>query len=212
MQKVFWIIAFLVFVPCAKADTFIVTSGAVSLSEGGIITFSGVAPSGDAFTATGEFIDLLCPVEFALGAPITPCRDFGTPGGDLYSGNLTVTVNGASTKYLLGPGDDFPLGLSAAPMFLSGATQATLSEPIGGFVLLACNPAIEPTCGTGPPFGPITSFVAQGPVEYTVNLVADGTGYFATSQLLTITAPEPGTFGLVLLGIGAMLVTRRRMA
>jgi hypothetical protein len=54
MRKILWTLAFLVFVPCAKADTFVATSGFVSLSgDGGVITLSGVAPSGAAFTATG---------------------------------------------------------------------------------------------------------------------------------------------------------------
>jgi hypothetical protein len=213
MRKYLWIIAFLVFVPCAKADRYVVTSGFVSLSgDGGVITLSGVAPSGKAFTATGDIL-LLCSNEFPSGGPITPCGDLAATGDDLYIGNLTVTVNGASTKYLLGPGDDFPLEFNAAPMFLSGATQATLSEPIGGVVFLACNFAIEPTCETGPPFGPITSFVTEGSVEYTVNLVADSIGYFAPSQSLTITSPEPGTSVLLLAGVGLFgLVMRKRIA
>ena len=35
--------------------------------------------------------------------------------------------------------------------------------------------------------------------------------YDVTSEVYTFTTPEPGTFGLVLLGIGLVLVMRKRI-
>jgi hypothetical protein len=181
MRKILWILAFLVFVPRAKADTFVATSGFVSLSgDGGVITLSGVAPSGAAFTATGG-MGIQCQTSFNSGDPIYPCGYiFDGNGGDTYLGILTVTVNKASSKYYIGPFESYPLPFDAVLMYLSGATQATLSEP-AGTEFIACGPQDQPiaACVTGGPIPqPTTTFVLDGPPwEYTVNLVADSTGY-----------------------------------
>jgi hypothetical protein len=92
MRKYLWIITLLLFVPCAKADTFVATSGFVGLSgnAAGVIMLSGVAPSGAAFTATGSF-GVLCQSYFNSGDPIFPCGSFNYGnGGDRYIGNLTA--------------------------------------------------------------------------------------------------------------------------
>jgi hypothetical protein len=217
MRKYLWVIAFLIFVPRAKADTFVATSGFVGLSGnlGGVITLSGVAPSGAPFTATGGLGLVQCDTEFNAGDPIFPCGNAGRFEYDYYSGVLTVTVNGASSTYVIGPFESYSLPFSGAPMYLSGATQATLSEP-SGTEFIACGPQDQPfiACVTGGPPPPSTLFVLAGPPwEYTVNLVADGMGgYIATSQFLSTPTPEPGTEVLLLSGVGLLfgLMMRKR--
>jgi hypothetical protein len=119
---------------------------------------------------------------------------------------MTVSMNG--TTELVSFGANFLVEITQAPMFLSGPTQATLTEPATIVGLAGCTaPAFFPPC-------PDTTFVFPGDVMLTVSLTLDPTtgNYHVTNEEYTITAPEPGAFGLVLLGIGLVLVMRKRIA
>ena len=204
------IIALLALGPCATADTFVdfvVTSGSISLPAGAV-TLSGFTLSGDPFTATGSIHVSPCQLDFGPGEAITPCGREAAAGGDLFTGGLLITVDGVVQQIGLGNGDDFPLLFTAAPLFLSGPTQATLIEPVG-VGLFGCYPLI---CVTGPFPGEVgVSFSIPGPELLTVDLVGDGSSYSVTSEVVTITAPEPGTILLLGAGfVGLGMVNRRR--
>ena len=227
MRKFLWVIAVLLFAPCAKADTldFIVTSGVIPI-PGGTMDVSGVTSSGDAFTATGNFSILTCPYDFRPGQPITAC-----PSAYF---NALVTVTGVQgiDSVVLGEDFDFGINIATAPIYLSGPTQATLTEPATVAPLLGCYGlvSIPDPFGGGTELVPCwtqnainVAFVLPS-VEWTVNLVAADPstfsppvagGYTVTSEYLTISAPEAGTRSLTLVGVGLlglMMVLRKRMA
>jgi hypothetical protein len=97
--------------------------------------------------------------------------------------------------------------ISQADMFLSGATQATLSEPARFGLPPGCSQGIFPDCS-------FTFIGIPGDVTLTMSLTLDpfSGGYDVTSEVYTFSTPEPGTLGLVLLGIGLVLVMRKRIA
>jgi hypothetical protein len=81
-------------------------------------------------------------------------------------------------------------------MFLSGATQATLTEPASlTGVFVGCLGVFP--CGGSSPFEAFS--IRTGSMEFSVSL--DGRlpfgGYIVTSQVYTISTAEPGT-GLLL--------------
>ena len=103
-------------------------------------------------------------------------------------------------------GANFLVYIAQAPMFLSGATQATLTEPATFNGITGCTGLVSiPPC-------PETGFAFPADVMLTVSLTLDPTtgNYLVTNEAYTFTTPEPGTFGLVLLGIGLVLVMRKR--
>jgi hypothetical protein len=200
MRKVFWMIAFLGFLPCAKADTLSVTSGYIQIIGA---TGNNASFSGDGFTATGNVLFLGVPScvgdTYVPGQPFLGCAGFQFPFG-----SMTVSMNG--TTQLVSFGANFLVEITQARMFLSGATQATLTEPATIVGLAGCTaPAFFPPC-------PTTSFAFPGPVMLTVSLTLDPTtgNYHVTNEAYTITAPEPGTRILLLMGIGLLLVMGKR--
>jgi hypothetical protein len=220
MRKILWIIAFLVFVPCAKADTldFIVTSGVITL-PGGPVTLLGVTSSGDAFTATGSIMMDTCEATYHSGEAITACPSGGSP--IYFNSVLAITGVDGVESVDLGDGRDFALSITTSPIYLSGATQATLSEPAEISGLVGCyGDAPAPPNGQLEPcfFLDVINAVFEipGPVVWTVNLVGGAeVGYEATSEELTITAPEPRTGSLVMIGLGLLglaMATRNRLA
>jgi hypothetical protein len=202
MRKYLWVIAFLIFAPSARADTYQVTSGFISIV--GSIAGS-VSLSGPGFTFTGGVTVFSCPVTYAPGQPIQGCDVAGIP--DFVLGGGTLVVGGVAKPFVMIDGS---LDIIQAPMFLSGATQATLTEPaeLGG--LSGCSGNFIDKCS---PPSQFVEFTFPSAV-FTVSLTQDSFtgGYDVTSEKYTFSTPEPGTWGLVLLGIGLVLVMRKRIA
>jgi hypothetical protein len=200
MRKYLWIIAFLTFAPSARADTYQVTSGYFQPIGG---TGNNIFLSGDGFTATGNIRigpENCFPYNFLAGQPITGCPH------NFVGGFITIVHNGVEET--VGYGYNLQVGTSQADMFLSGATQATLSEPAVFGSLQGCvNEGYFPQCAP-------TILEFPGATTLTMSLTQDTFygGYDVTSEVYTFSAPEPGTFGLVLLGIGLVLVMRKRIA
>jgi hypothetical protein len=199
MRRYLLMIAFLTFASSARADIYQVTSGYFQ-PIGGAASFSG-----NGFTATGNILFIGVPScvgnTYVPGHPFLGCAGFQFPYG-----SMTVSTNG--TTELASFGANFLVYIAQAPIFLSGATQATLTEPATISGLAGCTaPAFFPPC-------PETKFVFPGDVMLTVSLTLDPTtgNYFVTNEVYTFTAPESGTFGLALLGIGLVLVMRKRIA
>jgi hypothetical protein len=101
-------------------------------------------------------------------------------------------------------------------MFLSGATQATLTEPatLGG-VFFGCLGNTVP-CGLGFPGEPFSiSIGSSGNTELSVSLTLNSNGdYEVANSVYTIITPEPGTDVLLLSGVGLLfgLMMRKRIA
>jgi hypothetical protein len=203
MRRFLWVIAFLVFVPCAKADSLQVTSGFFQPYGA---TGDDLMLSGNGFTLTGNLMLLgPCHGDFPAGDPIIGCSGFSWVG-DL----LTLTQGGVSTP--IGFGYDFGFTITQTPIFLSGATQATLSEPATFSVLQGClgdTAASYPDC-------PMISFGFSAPILFTTTVTLDPSSgaYDVSSEEYLIAAPEPGTGGLLLIGVGLLAVVtimRNRM-
>jgi hypothetical protein len=99
-------------------------------------------------------------------------------------------------------------------MFLSGATQATLTEPafLSG-VFYGCLGNVPP-CGGSTPGEPFT-ISTDGSMEFSISLTQiPGGGYEVTNEVYTIITPEPGTEVLLLSGVGLLfgLMMRKRIA
>lgn len=100
MRKLPWIIAFLGFPPCCKADTLPVTSGHVQIIGA---TGNNVSLSGDGFTATGSFhfVAAGCIAgAYAPGQPILGCAGTQFPIG-LTNEDYTITAPEPRTSILL---------------------------------------------------------------------------------------------------------------
>jgi hypothetical protein len=210
MRKTLWLVAFLVvvIVPCARADSFHVTSGFIQcIGPPPSGTTGNTSLSGDGFTATGS-IQLFGP---CLGSVLPGQPDYGInadPGAIL--GVLTPNLNGVSqpTVYF----DGF-VNIKQAPIFLSGLTQATLTEPVIMFGdLNGCTAPFNDLCGQSP-YKNVSFSFAGDVILFTTTLTqnADG-GYGVTSAGWTITTPEPSTALLMLIGIGFVLVMRKGIA
>jgi hypothetical protein len=200
MRKTLWIIALLVFVPHAKAETFQVTSGFFQpIGAAG----DNISLSGDGFTANGNIYlaPVACRGNFLPGQPITGCAERSV------TGLVTLIHNGVEEQ--LEYGFDWNLPIGQASMLLSGVTQATLSETATFGPLTGCdNAAVFPACAD-------TTFVIPGDALFTISLVQDpfSGGYDVTSEEYTITTPEPSTGSLMLIGAGmSVLAFRKRIA
>ncbi len=108
----------------------------------------------------------------------------------------------------------------------NGSGQPAINLTCEGFsdsqtsflALMWCDDATTSTCswfaGTGPPdffSGDALLFMANGPweiSEFHLSICCAGEGANGT---FTVSTPEPGTFGLMLLGIGLVLLMRKRM-
>jgi hypothetical protein len=201
MRKYLWIIVFLIFTPCARADTYLVSSGYFQPIGG--TGGDNIFLSGDGFTATGNIsvgAPNCFPYNFRAGQAITGCLS------QFVGGVITVVHNGVEEQVQYG--FDLMAFVSQADMFLSGATQATLSEPAlfglpAGCVDEVHFPNCTPTFLEFPSDTTLTMSLTQDTVLW---------GYDVTSEVYTFGTPEPSTFGLVLLGIGSVLVVRKRVA
>jgi len=191
------VLAFLAFGTCAEADSLLVTSGVIQVYGPGAPTAS---LSGAGFTASGVmFFTGACPNAILPGQQISGCAGF-----DFISGALTVVMNGVTRPVEFG--NNVGTTITQAPMFLSGVTQATLSEPATIGPLVGCdNAAAFPACTE-------TSFVITGDVLFTISLLQNPFtgGYDVTSETYTITTPEPGTLLLLGAGFAAVGLWKRR--
>jgi hypothetical protein len=211
MRKYLWVIAFLVFVPCARADTYLVTSGFFQpVGATGFNTFF----SGPGFTATGNLYYPGCQSIIGMGQRIFGCLSLV----DFDRGILTLVTSAGSQLIGFGNFEGNDLGniaIAQNPMFLSGATQATLSEPATMGPFIGC-PSPDSACHELF-VGPLTTyFDIVGHVQFSTSLTQDpvpGIGYDVTSMTYTITTPEPGTDVLLLSG-GLLfgLMMRKRIA
>jgi PEP-CTERM motif len=197
------IVLAMILAPCAKADVFLeATSGFISVSTGNF------SVSGPGFTFTG-FVTLMgCPSFYAPGQPIQGC----STGFPIFSeGNGTLVLNGVTQP--AADIDSIATG-DQAPMFLSGATQATLTEPafLSG-VFYGCLGNVLP-CGGSTPGEPFT-ISTDGSMEFSISLTQiPGGGYEVTNEVYTSITPEPGTEVLLLSGVGLLfgLMMRKRIA
>jgi hypothetical protein len=199
MRKTLWIFVLLVFVPRANGDSFQVTSGVFQPFGA---TGENLSLSGNGFTATGN-INIgpgACWPDYLPGDPIKGCAGINWVGG----GIVTIKHDGVSEQ--VGYGFDFMIGISQADMFLSGATQATLSEAASFGTLTGCVDEIHfPDCTR-------ISLVFPQDVWFTISLVQDplSGGYNVTSETYAFTTPEPDTGVLLLTGVGLFgFVTRK---
>jgi hypothetical protein len=207
MKRAAWaILAVLALGPAVKADTFTVTSGYfLPLGSTPVSYFpsgDNLFMYGDGFTAVGniQFAPINCYAVFAPGAPITGCES------DFFIGLVTVTTS-SGVEIPITFGYDFLMNIGQADMQLSGATQATLTEPAQWEGFTGCiNVAFDPDC-------PHETLFIPGPVTLTMDLTQDPStgGYDVTSEKYIISTPEPGM--IVLVGIGLVgLALRRRFA
>src|SRR5882762_2629830 len=97
-------------------------------------------------------------------------------------------------------------------MFLSGVTQATLTEPVIMFGdLNGCTAPFNDLCGR-PPYKNVSFSFAGDVILFTTILTQNANGgYDVTSAGWTISTPEPGTAVLMLVGIGLVLVMQKRI-
>jgi len=109
---------------------------------------------------------------------------------------------------------------------VGGLDQADIvltSGPAGAYTILLSNPAVlaniaSATAGTFLSFGLSNSVGVQSPAINPVgNSVAETYGFqlsqsLATYQLTVVNVPEPATASLALLGLGGLMMRRRRMA
>jgi PEP-CTERM motif len=208
MRKSLWVVAFLIFVPCVRADSFHVTSGFIQCIGPPPSGATGnTSLSGDGFTATGSILLLgPCLGSVVPGQPVSGIN--ADPGAIL--GVLTPIMNGVSQPAV--HFDGF-ITIKQAPMFLSGVEQATLTEQVIMFGdLNGCTAPFNDLCGQ-PPYKNVSFSLAGDVILFTTTLTqnADG-GYNVTSAGWTISTPEPGTAVLMLIGIGLVLVMRKRIA
>ncbi len=197
------IVLAMIFAPCAKADSF------TSLeATSGFISVDGVfSVSGPGFTFTGGLIIFGCGSFYNPGRPIQGC-DSGFRL--ISSGSGTLVLNGVTEPRAVI--ESVP-SASQAPMFLSGATQATLTEPASlTGVFVGCLDNFFPCGGSlaGQPFS-----ISTGSMEFSVSLTqAPFGGYIVTNQVYTISTAEPGTDVLLLSGVGLLfgLMMRKPIA
>jgi hypothetical protein len=199
MRKYLWIITLLLLAPCARADAYLATSGFYQpIGDPGSYS---IFLSGDGFTATGFIVagPMCAPTIFRPGQAITGCHS------DWVRGFITIIHNGVEEGVAYG--SDLMSFFSQADMFLSGATQATLSEPARFGLPAGCSQGLFPDCT-------FTYLVVPVDGTLTMSLTQDTSSgdYEITSEVYTFSTPESGTLGLVLLGIGSVLVMRRRIA
>jgi hypothetical protein len=196
------IVLAMIIAPCAKADSFTsleATSGFFSVD-------GAFSVSGPGFTFTGGLIIFGCGSFYNPGRPIQGC-DTGFP--NISSGSGTLVVNGVTQPRAI---IESIATASQAPMFLSGATQATLMEPATLTGVFAGCLGVFP-CGGSSPFEPFS--ISTGSMEFSVSLTqAPFGGYIVTNQVYTISTAEPGTDLLLLSGVGLLfgLVMRKRIA
>lgn len=197
-KSLFAIVAALFVAVPAQATSLQVTSGLI-VREG---TFWQWSLFGDGFWATGSS-NLACSSWSSAGSPINTCT-----GTDYFVGKGTGVVNGVSLSSLY---FDSIVGISAPPMYLSGQTQATLTQQVSysnGFYSCAGLPA---PCGTGN-----YMFSLEGTVGLlTIDLLQNAAGGYDTlHEIFTIgtpiATPEPLTLPLLSLGAIALGWRRRR--
>jgi hypothetical protein len=208
MRKSLLVVIFLVFVPCVKADSLHVTSGYIQCIGPTPTGATGnTSLSGDGFTATGSIL-LLGP---CLASVLPGQPDYGInahPGAIL--GVLTPILNGFSEPTV--HFDGF-INIKQAPIFLSGLTQATLTEPVIMFGdLNGCTAPFNDLCGQ-PPYKNVSFSFGGDVVLFATTLTQNASGgYDVTSAGWTIATPEPSTAVLMLIGIGFVLVMRKGIA
>jgi len=197
MRKSLWtIIAFLVFVPYAKADTMVfqATSGywGVPGQPGGFVLF------GDGWTATlnVNFISCVSPTTVILG-----CSNV------IYAiGGATIVLNGATLPHVV---LDTTASFDQAPIIPSGVLPASFSTPASVSIGGGCFGFFNDQCT---PSNAVIFSIPPG--TFTAKVVPDGSGGFAvTSEFYTFgtfSTPEPSTVGFLLVGICFVLVISRK--
>ena len=186
MRQTLGIIVLLLAVPFLRADTvqvLQVTTGFLQRTSATALTYNTVL-SGNDFNATGDIVfPETCPLNYSAGQPITACA------GGFFFGSLLLTMDGTTQAVDFASGD-FAIMFTQDPMFLSGATQATLSEPASISPIKGC----IANC-SGAPNEDLAEFVIDGNVQFNVSLTQDTQlgGYDVTNEEYTISAAEPGT-------------------
>jgi hypothetical protein len=202
MRKYLWVITLLLFAPCSEADTFQVTSGYFQPWGG---TTNDFVLSGDGWSATLNVNFFTCVGNFRPGDPIFGCGD------TLYLVGYGILIENGVTQPSIAI-DTF-VEILQDPIFLSGATQATLTEPVTFGGVTGCFAVFANPCQ------PSERVVFDiGPALYTVSVTKDPFyGYVVSSERYTFTGPvstpEPGSGVLLLSGVGLFgLMMRKRIA
>ena len=195
------IVLAMIFAPCAKADSLSLEATSGFIEPVGVFSVSGPG-----FTFTGGLIISACGSFYNPGRPIQGCD---TGFQNIVSGDGTLVLNGVTQPRAVIVS---VASASQAPMFLSGATQATLTEP--AFltnVFVGCLGVFP--CGGSSPFEAFS--ISTGSMEFSVSLTqAPFGGYIVTNEVYTISTAEPGTDLLLLSGGGLLfgLMMRKRIA
>lgn len=192
------VLALLALGPSVKADPTIIIYQATSGTIAVIPSSATFSFSGNGFTVHGEGEAAACPGVYILSggiATITPCG----PPLSIFAADGSGVVNGIDYPFL---NFESSVTITANPMLLSGATQATLSEPVmitGGVNfcpgLLQC-PGVNYT------------LLVNSPGTFNINLYLSGSaeegtlGYYVASESYIFATPEPGT--LLLMGAGLL--------
>jgi hypothetical protein len=196
LRKSLFIIAFLVLVPCVKADpvVFQATSGYFGAlgQPGGFVLF------GDGWTATLN-VNL-----FSCTSPTTVI--LGCSNVVYAVGFATVVLNGVTLPSVV---LDTTASFSQAPIIPSGVLPATFSTPASVGIGGGCFGSFNDQCR---PSNDVNFIIPPG--TFTATVAPDGSGGFSVISEFytfgTFSTPEPSTVGFLLVGISFVLVMARK--
>ena len=203
-RALFTLIAWIAVVPSAYANfvSFEVMEGYLTRSGSPSTGLSQwqLFLSGNGFQAFASGETGGCPSTFRVGNPITHCGIFFRGHGSILLGCIAQEINFDDTFNIFG----------GAPMFVSGATHAVLTQPLsfGGY-LAPCTSL--PTCQ---PYQTTYSLSMNGLVgSYSIELLLNQRGdeYDILEETFTFhRVPEASTLALMAVGLLGTLFYRQR--